>query len=84
MGNALSRLSGREVKIIRFRCGLAGQEPLAPEETGKLMGITGERVRQIQKEAAGRLRSHRELRELRSYTPRKPDDREGEHNDRRS
>ena len=81
VGNALSRLSGREVKIIRFRYGLAGQEPLTLEETGKLLGITKERVRQIQKEAAGRLRS---LRELRPNTPCKLDDREGEHNDRRS
>jgi RNA polymerase primary sigma factor len=84
VGNALSRLSGREVKIIRFRYGLTGQEPLTLEETGKLLGITKERVRQIQKEATFKLRGLRELRELWPNTPRKPDDREGEHNDRRS
>jgi RNA polymerase primary sigma factor len=84
VGNALSRLSGREVKIIRFRYGLTGQEPLTLEETGELLGITRERVRQIQKKTTFKLRGLRELRELRPTTPCKPDDREGEHNDRRS
>ncbi|MDR0642764.1 MAG: sigma-70 family RNA polymerase sigma factor [Treponema sp.] len=66
MGAILSQLSEREMKIIQLRYGLTGQEPLTLEETGKLLGITRERVRQIQEKATFKLRSLRELHELRS------------------
>ncbi|MDR1970846.1 MAG: sigma-70 family RNA polymerase sigma factor [Treponema sp.] len=65
MGNILSQLSEREMKIIQLRYGLSGQKPLTLEETGKLLGITRERVRQIQEKATFKLRSLRELHELR-------------------
>ena len=64
MGTMLSNLSEREQKILRLRFGLAGGDPLTLEETGKLMGITRERVRQIQEKATFKLRNSRELREL--------------------
>jgi RNA polymerase primary sigma factor len=54
------------MKIIQLRYGLTGQEPLTLEETGKLLGITRERVRQIQEKATFKLRGLRELHELRS------------------
>jgi RNA polymerase primary sigma factor len=66
MGDILSQLSEREMRIIQLRYGLTGQEPLTLEETGKLLGITRERVRQIQEKATFKLRSLRELHELRS------------------
>jgi RNA polymerase primary sigma factor len=66
MGEILSQLSEREMKIIQLRYGLTGQEPLTLEETGKLLGITRERVRQIQEKATFKLRGLRELHELRS------------------
>jgi RNA polymerase primary sigma factor len=65
MGNILSQLSEREMRIIQLRYGLAGEEPLTLEETGKLLGITRERVRQIQEKATFKLRGLRELHELR-------------------
>ena len=65
MSNILSHLSEREMKIIKLRFGLAGEAPLTLEETGKLLGITRERVRQIQEKAAFKLRGLRELYELR-------------------
>ena len=64
MTNILSNLSEREMKIIKLRFGLAGETPLILEETGKLLGITRERVRQIQEKAAYKLRGLRELYEL--------------------
>ena len=64
MCNILSHLSEREMKIIKLRFGLAGETPLTLEETGKLLGITRERVRQIQEKAAYKLRGLRELCEL--------------------
>ncbi|GHT61319.1 hypothetical protein FACS1894109_19790 [Spirochaetia bacterium] len=66
MGDILSQLSDREMKIIQLRFGLAGEGPLTLEETGKMLGITRERVRQIQEKATFKLRSLRELHELRS------------------
>jgi RNA polymerase primary sigma factor len=66
MGDILSQLSEREMKIIQLRYGLTGQEPLTLEETGKLLGITRERVRQIQEKATFKLRGLKELHELRS------------------
>jgi RNA polymerase primary sigma factor len=66
MGNILSQLSEREMRIIQLRYGLTGQEPLTLEETGKLLGITRERVRQIQEKATFKLRGLKELHELRS------------------
>jgi RNA polymerase primary sigma factor len=64
MTDILSQLSDREMKIIQLRFGLAGEGPLTLEETGKLLGITRERVRQIQEKATIKLRSLPELSEL--------------------
>jgi RNA polymerase primary sigma factor len=66
MGDILTHLSEREMKIIQLRFGLAGEGPLTLEETGKLLGITRERVRQIQEKATCKLRSLPEIQELRA------------------
>ena len=64
MSGILSQLSEREMKIIQLRFGLTGESPLTLEETGKYLGITRERVRQIQEKAIWKLRALHELREL--------------------
>jgi len=64
MNDILSNLSEREIKIIQLRFGLAGEGPLTLEETGKILGITRERVRQIQEKATFKLRGLKELLEL--------------------
>jgi RNA polymerase primary sigma factor len=64
MEDILSYLSEREMKIIQLRFGLAGEGPLTLEETGKLLGITRERVRQIQEKATFKLRGLQQLQEL--------------------
>jgi len=64
MNNILSSLSEREIKIIQLRFGLTGGTPMTLEQTGKLLGITRERVRQIQEKATFKLRKVQELREL--------------------
>jgi RNA polymerase primary sigma factor len=66
MEDILSQLSEREMKIIQLRFGLTGEGPLTLEETGKLLGITRERVRQIQEKATWKLRGLREITELRA------------------
>jgi RNA polymerase primary sigma factor len=64
MGEILSFLSEREMRIIQLRFGLTGEGPLTLEETGKLLGITRERVRQIQEKATFKLRGLQQLQEL--------------------
>jgi RNA polymerase primary sigma factor len=64
MGGILSQLSEREMKIIQLRFGLTGENPLTLEETGKYLGITRERVRQIQEKAIWKLRTLHDLKEL--------------------
>ncbi len=61
MDEVLSQLTDREMKIIKLRFGLTDKGPLTLEETGKLLGITRERVRQIQSKAIGKLRQQGEL-----------------------
>jgi RNA polymerase primary sigma factor len=65
IADILSQLPEREMKIIQLRYGLTGEGPLTLEETGKLLGITRERVRQIQENATFKLRSLKEINELR-------------------
>jgi len=52
----LTKLSEREKQIIELRYGLYGIGPHTLEETGLILGITRERVRQIQKKALKKLR----------------------------
>jgi RNA polymerase primary sigma factor len=63
--NVLSRLPYREMRIMQLRYGLDGKAPLTLEETGKQLGITRERVRQIQEKVACKLRNLTEFQEFR-------------------
>ncbi|MEM4239904.1 MAG: sigma-70 family RNA polymerase sigma factor [Candidatus Woesearchaeota archaeon] len=51
-----STLDKREAAIIRLRYGLNGQQPMLLEQVGKILKLTKERVRQLQKNAVSRLR----------------------------
>jgi RNA polymerase primary sigma factor len=46
----------RAAKILKLRYGLEGEDPLTLKEIGERIGLTRERVRQIEHEALGRLR----------------------------
>lgn len=61
MDDVLSQLTEREMKIIKLRFGLTDKGPLTLEETGKLLGITRERVRQIQGKTISKLKGHEVL-----------------------
>ena len=59
---AILTLPPREQEVIRMRYGLdVEQEPKSLEEIGRRMGITRERVRQIETQALGRLAQQREI-----------------------
>jgi RNA polymerase primary sigma factor len=61
----LSELTEREMKIIQLRYGLNGEGPYTLQETGRLLGITRERVRQIQEKAITKLRGNKAIGDLR-------------------
>jgi RNA polymerase primary sigma factor len=52
----LRQLSPREQRIVRLRFGFDEQDPKSLEETGALLGVTRERVRQLEGRALNRLR----------------------------
>ena len=53
----LGNLSDREQEVIRLRFGLDGGRPHTLEEVGQKMGVTRERIRQIEAKAIRRIRS---------------------------
>lgn len=63
----LEKLSEREMRIIKLRFGLDGEGPFTLEETGKILGITRERVRQIQERALQKLKQLRVSSELETF-----------------
>jgi len=63
---AVEDLPDREQVIVKLRYGLDGDpEPKSLEEIGRIMGITRERVRQLEAEALRRLAEWREFEGLR-------------------
>jgi len=59
---AIETLPEREKLVIKLRFGFDGdQEPMSLEHIGREMGITRERVRQIETQALGRLALQREI-----------------------
>jgi len=65
--DAIAELSTREQEILNLRYGLSGAvEPKSLEEIGRILGITRERVRQLEKEALRRLAERREIAAIRA------------------
>jgi RNA polymerase primary sigma factor len=64
---AVSALPEREQEVLRLRYGLNGDtDPVSLEEIGRRLGITRERVRQIESEALKKLAVQREIEALRA------------------
>jgi RNA polymerase primary sigma factor len=62
---ALAKLPEREREVVKLRYGLNGDaEPLSLEEIGRRLGLTRERVRQIESDALELLAMERELEAL--------------------
>jgi RNA polymerase primary sigma factor len=63
----LNSLPPREVRILQLRYGLLDGQAYTLEEVGRKMGVTRERVRQIEAQALSRLRHPAIRRKLREY-----------------
>jgi len=63
----LEQLPPREVRILQLRYGLLDGQAYTLEEVGRKMGVTRERVRQIEAQALSRLRHPSIRRKLRDY-----------------
>ncbi len=61
LAEALAALSERERKVLILRYGLDDSDPKTLEEIGRRLGLTRERVRQIETEALKRLARLREM-----------------------
>ena len=58
---ALGTLPERELEVVTLRYGLGGTEPKTLEEIGRRLGLTRERVRQIELDSLRRLAGEREM-----------------------
>lgn len=65
--DALSTLTPREVRVLRMRFGLGGADTYTLREVGEKLGVTRERIRQIEGKALKKLRHPRYRRRLRAY-----------------
>ena len=61
LAQALAALSERERKVLILRYGLDDADPKTLEEIGRRLGLTRERVRQIENDALRRLARLREM-----------------------
>jgi RNA polymerase primary sigma factor len=62
---AVMQLPERQQLVVRMRYGIDGEEPKHLSETGRGLGISAERVRQIENDALRRLAEVRELQGVR-------------------
>jgi RNA polymerase primary sigma factor len=63
--HAVEELPEREREVVKLRYGMDGDtDPKSLEEIGRIMGLTRERVRQIESQALGRLAERREIEAL--------------------
>ena len=61
----IEELPDNEQRVIRLRYGMDGEDPKPLRETGRRLGLSAERVRQLESKALKRLALRRELEALR-------------------
>ena len=65
--NLLQELQPRDRQVIELRYGLDGEGERTLEEVGKLLGVTRERIRQIEIRVLGELQQGAKVRHLQDY-----------------
>lgn len=64
---ALESLTDREARIIRLRYGLENGRGQPLDEVGRVIGVTRERIRQIEAKALRKLKHPSRSRKMRSF-----------------
>jgi len=67
VNTALESLSPREKLVMRYRFGIEGGRPRTLHDIGQLMGVSRERIRQIELGAFRKLRSKKRVQSLQQY-----------------
>jgi RNA polymerase primary sigma factor len=67
LNEALNELDKNEQKVLRLRFGLDNEPPRTLKQIGDKMGLSRERIRQIEAKALGKLRTNRRSASLQSY-----------------
>ena len=67
LDQVLVGLKDRERQVIELRYGLTDNQFRTLDEVGKLLGVSGERVRQIEQRAVNKLRSSKQGTSLRAF-----------------
>ena len=67
INEVLESLPPREVRVLQLRYGIPDGKKHTLREIGQKMGVTRERIRQIERQGLNRLRSPKVRRKLRSY-----------------
>ena len=65
--DALATLSARERRVLQLRFGLIDGSQWTLEDVGKRLGVTRERIRQIESQAIRKLRQPARSRDLREF-----------------
>ena len=68
LATALEALSWRERRVLELRYGLAGEDPLTLEQIGRHLGVTRERVRQIEMTTLLKLKHSEQAKSFRDTT----------------
>ena len=72
LSRALRNLPQRERQVLELRYGLYDENPRTYEEIGRALGVTRERIRQVERRSLERLRTHDDVRYVRAGLDESP------------
>lgn len=67
----ITKATDKEKSVIKMRFGFNGEEPMTLEAVGNQLGVTRERIRQIEAKSIRKLRNYKTRLLLEDYIPKK-------------